>query len=63
MNARIDPTLLPALDAIERALFKPRHYAPHPAVDEPRDEASAEPRSDEQFFLDEMCPSDRHFGR
>lgn len=58
----IDPTLLPALDAIEKALQpRPiRHYAPPPEVDY-REEEPAEPRSAEQFFLEEQCPSDRAF--
>lgn len=51
-----------ALEALERGPL-PRNYAPHPAADEPREEESAEPRDGEQFFLDEQCPSDRHFGR
>lgn len=49
-----------ALEALERGPI--RHYAPEPAEDF-REEEPAAPRSDEQFFLDEQCPSDRHFGR
>jgi hypothetical protein len=39
-----------------------RRYAPHPLADEPREEPRYE-RSDEQWFLDEQCPSERYFGR
>ena len=39
-----------------------RRYAP-PVEADCRDEEPAEPRSDEQWFLDEQCPSESYFGR
>lgn len=60
MNAKLDPTLLPALDAVQRALSKPRQYAPHPAAD-PTRVYEDEGRDAREFFEAEQCPSDASF--
>ena len=39
-----------------------RRYSP-PVEADYRDEERADPRSDEQWFLDEQCPSESYFGR
>lgn len=84
MNAKLDPTLLPALAAIFDREMQPRRYAPEPFVDyhaeifrrqcerdvqlrevmaerEEQVKRERDPRSDEQFFYDEQCPSDASF--
>lgn len=52
------PLILLAHKALE---IGPRKYVPHPAADEPREEAHPHERDAEQFFLDEQSPSESAF--